>query len=180
MNFVLLLIAYLGAVNPARAALAVDPGIDRRRVNTGATIAFVIAVVLVAGADTILDWIDTSATFFRIAAGTVVGLTGAAALVVPPPAPVVGRSPRWSPLVPVLFPILLTPALVTLAISTGADYDAGRSYVAAAVAIGLTGGLVELSRTSSATAGLRALSRFLAAGAIVAAIVMIMDGIIEI
>ncbi len=179
MNFVLLLIAYLGAVNPARAALAVDPGIDRRRVNTGATIAFVIAVVLVAGADTILDWIDTSATFFRIAAGTVVGLTGAAALVVPPPAPVVGRSPRWSPLVPVLFPTLLTPALVTLAISTGADYDAGRSYVAAAVAIGLTGGLVELSRTP-ATAGLRALSRFFAAGAIVAAIVMIMDGIIEI
>lgn len=179
MNFALLIIAYLGAVNPARAAAAIHPDVPRRRVSTGATIAFVVAVVFIAGADTVLDWIDTSATFFRIAAGAVVGLTGAAALVLPLPEPVIGRSPRWSALVPVLFPILLTPALVALAISTGADVDAARNYVAAAVAIGLTGALAELSRTSSA-AVLRALSRFFAAGAIVAAIAMIMDGIIEI
>ena len=114
-------LAYLAAVNPARLRPQMTDGEERRplaQLTIGALIVIGIGLVLVLAADWILDALDVTDETWRLAAGVVCGLVGARALVAPGSGQ--GPMPMGSGLVPIAFPLLLTPQLAVLAILFGA------------------------------------------------------------
>jgi small neutral amino acid transporter SnatA (MarC family) len=119
MSFGLLLVAFLGAVNPCRAHLALP---ERREVVAlGALAALAVAAALAALGSTALDALDVSAESFRLAAGLVLAVEGARALVWPRPAAEPELPGLDAALVPVAFPLLLQPGVVVLALAAGGD-----------------------------------------------------------
>jgi small neutral amino acid transporter SnatA (MarC family) len=128
MSFGLLLLGFLGAVNPCRARLAMPPrGVA---VVLGAVAALAAGAALAALGDPLLDALDVSPESFRLAAGIVLAVEGARALVWPRPASEPELPGVAAALVPVAFPILLQPGVIVLALAAGAD-DVGRSSVLA-------------------------------------------------
>jgi small neutral amino acid transporter SnatA (MarC family) len=130
------LLAMLAAVNPAAVALALWPRERGPIAAAAAAITWALVLVGAAVSEPLLDALDVSAATFRIAAGVVVGLAGARWLVF-------GASPvdvdtpvgTWRRLgVPLLIPVLVTPQLAMVAISTGADDGTlGAAWTAALV-----------------------------------------------
>ena len=82
----------------------------------------------------LLDALDVSEPSFRIAAGIVAGLAGAADLFRRPPPPEPALAGRRAALVPVAIPLVARPALLVLALGAGADQ--GVLVCAGAMAIG--------------------------------------------
>jgi small neutral amino acid transporter SnatA (MarC family) len=128
MSFGLLLLGFVGAVNPCRARLAL-PG-RRVAVVLGAAVALAAVAALAALGDPLLDALDVSPESFRLAAGIVLAVEGARALVWPRPAAEPELPGLAAALIPVAFPILLQPGVIVLALAAGGD-DVGRSAVAA-------------------------------------------------
>jgi small neutral amino acid transporter SnatA (MarC family) len=119
MSFGLLLIAFLGAANPCRARLALPA--RREVVVLGAVAALGVAATLAAVASAALDALDVSPESFRLAAGLVLAVEGARVLAWPRPVGEPELPGLGAALVPVAFPILLQPGVVTLALAAGAD-----------------------------------------------------------
>ena len=89
-----------------------------------------------AASDALLDALDVSASAFRIAAGVVGAVAGAAAVFRPVPPAEPALSGRRAALVPVAVPLVANAGLVVLAISAAADR--GLAIVAVASAAGAT------------------------------------------
>ena len=171
----LLIIAFVTAINPFRTKPVLPPRLDA--VAIGAALAFGVALVLAAGADSLLDWLNTSPEAFRIGAGGVLAVSGVSAMVRPrPEEPSLAGAAAG--LVPVAFPLLVTPALAVLAISYGADRGVGDAAIGTAVALaGLIAAAVvprggDVSRSVWAWLG-----RMTGAAVVVVAVVLIIDGI---
>lgn len=138
MSVGLLLLALVAAVNPARLALALPDGRPRARVALlGGAIALAGASALVLAGDAVLAALDVSAESFRLAVGLVLGLEGARSLVVPRPAREPVLAGYWSALVPVAFPLLLSPSLTVLALGAGAGEPAAEALGAVAAVVPL-------------------------------------------
>jgi multiple antibiotic resistance protein len=132
VSFGFLLLAFAAAANPCRASLALPQ--RRSAVALGALLAAAVCAAVAVSGSVVLDALDVSPESFRLAAGLVLGLEGARALL--------SRRPPREPelpglgaaLVPVAFPLLLQPGVVMLALAAGADDVAGRAVGALCVA----------------------------------------------
>jgi small neutral amino acid transporter SnatA (MarC family) len=135
MSFGLLLLAFVTAVNPCRVRLA---RAGRGAAHAiGALVALAVGAALAAAAGAVLDAIDVSPESFRLAAGLVLAVEGVRALALPrqrgePELPGLAAA-----FVPVAFPLLLQPGVVTLALAAGGDGAAGKAIGALALALAL-------------------------------------------
>jgi small neutral amino acid transporter SnatA (MarC family) len=179
-------IALLLALNPARAAFAVPrAGRPRRTVVGVAAVGGVIGGLIVCAAAAagapLLDALDVGDPSFRIAAGIVAALAGAADLFRRPPPAEPALAGWGAALIPVAIPVVARPALLVLALGTGADRGGLVTAAAMATGVALLTGLVVACPTEGA--GGRLLwwvSRLLAAGLVAAGILLAVDGVLDV
>jgi small neutral amino acid transporter SnatA (MarC family) len=174
------------ALNPARAAVAIPrAGRSRRTVVGVAAVGGVIgglAVCAAAAAGTpLLDALDVSDPSFRIAAGIVAALAGAADLFRRPPPPEPALAGWGAALIPVAIPVVARPALLVLALGAGADRGVLVSAGAMAMGIALLTGLV-VGWPTEGPAGrvLRWADCLLAAGLVACGVVLAVDGVLDV
>ncbi|MGH9192233.1 MAG: MarC family protein, partial [Acidimicrobiales bacterium] len=177
------LVALVAAANAGRVGLGV-PRRDRSRRDVAAVAAvggvaggLVVYLVSLASGP-LLDAFDVSAPAFRIAAGAVGAIAGAVALVRPAPSPEPALEGRGAALVPVAVPLVAGPALVVLALSAHADRGAGVVAVSLAIAVGLIAIVAPRVGVDGVSGrSLRWAARATAAAAVVAAVLLVVDGI---
>jgi small neutral amino acid transporter SnatA (MarC family) len=134
----------------------------------------------VAGAP-LLDALDVSDPSFRIAAGIVAALAGAADLVRRPPAPEPALTGWNAALIPVAIPVVARPALLVLALGVGADRGVLVSAGAMATAIALlTGLVVACSIEGPGGRALRWAGRLLAAGLVACGVLLVASGVLDV
>jgi len=136
------LLAFVAAVNPAAVAIAVRPRRSKTLVAAAAGITFALALVAAAASEGVLDALDVTPETFRVAAAVVLGLTAARWLVIGArPVAVDPPTDGWRAMaVPLLIPVLVTPALATVSIAVGADDGVAVAALGAAVALALAWG----------------------------------------
>jgi small neutral amino acid transporter SnatA (MarC family) len=169
--------------NSCRVALGV-PRRDRSRrdiavvAGIGATVGGLAVYLVSLASGPLLDALDVSAPAFRIAAGAVGAIAGAIALVRPAPSPEPALSGRRAAFVPVAVPLVAGPALVFLALSAHADRGAGVVALALAIAVALVA-VVSTRVGVDGVSGraLRWATRAMAAAAVVAAVLLVIDGV---
>jgi small neutral amino acid transporter SnatA (MarC family) len=168
----------LAAVNPPAVAVAVAGRVRAPLVAAGACVAWIVVVVVAAVSGPILDALDVSSPTFQVAAGVVLGLVSARLLVVGvrvEPPDEAARGAR-EVIVPVLFPVLLTPQLLMVAVSTAA-VD-GVLVVVGSAAISLVAAVVAASVSFRSDHVVWSVaSRIVAAIGIAAAVGLAVDGV---
>jgi multiple antibiotic resistance protein len=175
------------ALNPARAAFGIPrprPGSSTGAVELAALGCAVGAVAVCAAsalAPPLLDALDVSDPAFRIAAGIVALLTGAADLFRRPLPPEPALPGRRAALVPVAIPLVARPAVLVIALGAGADR--GALVAAAAMAVGvavLTTLTARVPPDGPDERGLRWAARLLAAALVAAGVLLTVDGIYDV
>jgi small neutral amino acid transporter SnatA (MarC family) len=174
------------ALNPARAAFGVPrAGRSPRTVVGAAAVGGLIGALgvcaVAAVGDPLLEALDVSEPSFRVAAGIVAGLAGAADLFRRPP-PSEPALPGWrAALIPVAIPLVARPALIVLALGAGADRDVLASAGAMATGIALLIVLAAVGPTGSPGGRvLRWASRLLAALLVACGVVLAVDGVLDV
>jgi small neutral amino acid transporter SnatA (MarC family) len=179
-------VALVLALNPARAAFGIPRAGRSSRAAIGlaalgGAIGLLALCLIAAAADPLLEALDVSAPSFRVAAGIVAAITGAADLFRRPPPPEPSL-PGWrAALVPVAVPVVIRPTLVVLALGAGADRDLLTSAGAIAVGVALVTGLTALwpaEAPGGRTLGWAA--RLLAAGLLACGVVLAIDGVLDV
>jgi small neutral amino acid transporter SnatA (MarC family) len=174
------------ALNPARAAFGVPrAGRSRRSVVGVAAVGGVIGGIAVCAAATaggpLLEALDVSEPSFRIAAGIVAGLAGAADLFRRPPSPEPALADWSAALIPVAIPVVARPALLVLALGAGADrgvlVSAGAMAMGIALFTGLTAGWPTEGPRGRA---LRWAGRLLAAALVACGVILAVDGVLDV
>ena len=182
MSFGFLLLAFVAVVNPARVRLGApeDEGTGRVRaglVALGSLAAFAVSAALVGPAAEILAALDVSPESFRLATGLVLAFEGAWTFTRPSPSPGPALPGRLGALVPVAFPLLVTPGLVALALGAGADTSTAEALGAVAAALVLASASATVQRSPLAAVALSAAARLFAAAEIVAGVVIAAEGV---
>lgn len=180
------LAALVLALNPARAACGV-PGAGKsprtavRLAAVGGALGGLIVCAAAATGSPLLEALDVSDPSFRVAAGIVAALVGAADLFRRPPAPEPAL-PGWrAALIPVAIPVVARPALLVLALGAGADEGLLLSAGAMALGTALLTAIVAAWRTAASRARrLRWAARVLAAGLVACGVVLTIDGILAV
>ena len=182
MNLALLVAAAVCTVNPVRAQ-AVLPAVDRRAVAaTGAAVALAVVVLLALAAESLLDAADVAAPTLRMGLGVVLLLQGAAAAVARLPRPEPALAGRRAALVPVAFPVLLTPGLGVLAVAGAVDRGGSVAVIVLAGALLLAPALAAAVPRPGPVARRvgGAVARLLAGALVVAGVALVMDGLFDI
>jgi small neutral amino acid transporter SnatA (MarC family) len=178
--------ALLLALNPARAAFGVPRA--GRSPRTAAGVAAVGGVIggltvcaAAAAGEPLLEALDVSEPSFRVAAGIVAAVAGAADLFrrPPPPEPAL---PGWrAALIPVAIPVVARPALLLLALGAGADQGVLPSAGAMAVGIALLTGLAAGWSTEGPRGRvLRWAGRLIAAALVACGLILAIDGVLAV
>jgi small neutral amino acid transporter SnatA (MarC family) len=172
MTFGFLVFALVAAVNPCRLRLV----LPRRReaVALGTLLALGAFAAIAALGGELLDALDISPESFRLGAALVLGLEGARAFVFARPAAEPELAGLKAGLVPVAFPLLLTPGVVALAVVDGVEAEA---VGALALALALVLGTTLLPRGNRADALLAAGGRLLGALELVAGVALAVDAL---
>jgi small neutral amino acid transporter SnatA (MarC family) len=174
------------ALNPARAAFGVPRARRSPRTIVGvAAVGGIIAGLAVCAAaatgDPLLEALDVSEPSFRVAAGIVAGLAGAADLFRRPPPPEPALAGWRAALIPVAIPVAARPALLVLALSAGAERGVLVSAGAMAVGIALLTGLTAGWPTEGPGGRvLRWAGRLLAAALIACGVILAVDGVLDV
>ena len=174
------------ALNPARAAFAIPrAGRSRPTVAGVAAAGGVLGGLAVCAAAAVgsplLDALDVSDPSFRIAAGVLAALAGAADLFRRPPPPEPALAGWSAALVPVAIPAVARPALLVLALGAGADEGVLVSAGAMATGVALLTGLaVAWPGEGHGGRVLRWTGRLLAAGLVAAGVVLAVDGVMDV
>jgi small neutral amino acid transporter SnatA (MarC family) len=174
------------ALNPARAASGVPrAGRSPRTVAGVAAVGGMIGGLTVCAAATaggpLLEALDVSEPSFRIAAGIVAGLAGAADLFRRPPAPEPALGGWRAALIPVAIPVVARPALLVLALGAGADQGVLVSAGAMAMGIALLTGLVAgWPMDGPGGRVLRWTGRLLAAVLVACGVILAVDGVLDV
>jgi small neutral amino acid transporter SnatA (MarC family) len=177
-------LALVLALNPARAAF----GVPRRSSPSAVELAAVGGVIgglavcaAAALGGPLLEALDVSAPSFRLAAGIVALLAGAADLFRRPPASEPALAGRRAALVPVAIPLVARPALLVLALGAGADRGVLVSVGALAVALALLIGLAARSPTDGPGGRvLRWGARLSAAVLVACGALLAVDGVLDV
>jgi len=180
MNSILLIVAALAALNPARTRLGMPEAGRRVRwlpVVAGTLAGLGAAVGLAAVSGPFLDALEVNPETFRIAAGLVLAVAGLRSIVWPQPAeePELGgwRAGLW----PVAFPRVLSPEVAALALTAGSIEGVGATTAALAVAGGALVILGFVPRRGVADGVLRWAGAVLAVLLVVVAAFVMIDGI---
>ncbi|HEX6582961.1 MAG TPA: hypothetical protein VF056_05095 [Thermoleophilaceae bacterium] len=173
------------ALNPARAAFGVPragraPRTAVRLAAVGVTMGGLIVCAAAAVGEPLLEAIDVSEPSFRVAAGIVALLTGAADLFRRPPAPEPALPGPRAALVPVAIPVVARPALLVLALGAGADEGVLLSAGAMALGVALLTGIVAAWPGEDPPGRLRWAARLLAAGLVACGVVLTIDGVLAV
>lgn len=153
MTATLLILGFIAALNPFRAAAAAP---EHDRPATGAAAAAVtLLLVLVAAviAAPLLDLVGVTGASARIAAGIAMLAVALKDIALAPPRAEPGLPGRRAALVPLAFPVLFTPAVAMLAVAGGSDR--GVVVVALCSLVGL--GLAAAAIAAGPSLGRRAL-----------------------
>ena len=178
MSAALVTLAVLATVNPTRVPVGMPKVPGRTALVAVASVAaMAVAGVLLAVADPLLDVLDVSPESLRIAAGLVLVVGGLRALVAPRPSGDPGLAGRAAALVPVLFPLLLTPELALVMLSAGADERHASALTGLAVALVLAVASTFVRRTPLADSLFVAATRLLGALLVLAGVGYVVDGI---
>jgi small neutral amino acid transporter SnatA (MarC family) len=178
--------ALMLALNPARAAFGV-PRAGRSRgtvagvVALGGALGGLFACAAASAGGPLLDALDVSEPSFRLAAGIVAVLAGAADLFRRPPAPEPALAGWRAALIPVAIPLVARPALLVLALAAGADRSVLVSAGGVATGVALLIGLAAWG-PADGPAG-RALGwagRLLAAMLVACGVVLAVDGVLDV
>lgn len=162
MSFGFLVAAFLATTNAGRVGLARLEGRPGRSSLALALVAgFALAAAAVLLAEDLLDALAISPESFRIAAGLVLAAAGLWTIV----APLSGPGPFVA--------VLLTPELMVLALSAGADESAGKVLGAAAVAFLFVAAAGAVPRRGL----LLPAARFLAALQVIVAVALVVSGV---
>ena len=178
--------ALLLALNPARAAFGIpragrSPRDAAALAALGGALGGLAVCVAAALADPLLDALDVSDPSFRVAAGIVAAIAGAADLFRRPPLPEPGLDGWRAALVPVAVPVVARPALVVLALGAGADVSLLVTVGAVALGVGLLAALVDRCPIDGPTGRvLRWAGRLMAAGLIACAVILTVDGVLDV
>ncbi|MGH3041551.1 MAG: hypothetical protein ACRDNG_07410 [Gaiellaceae bacterium] len=165
----------MASVNPCRVRLALPE--RREAVALGALLALGSAAAVAAVGATLLEALDISPESFRLAAAVVLALEGARALVLPRPGAEPELDGLGAALVPVAFPLLLTPGVVALALAAGGGEIAAEAAGALALAFGCVLLATVVPRAERADALLAAGARLLGAAEIVAGVALAVDAL---
>lgn len=174
------------ALNPARAAFGVPrAGRSPRTVVGVAAVGGVIGALAVCAAAAaggpLLEALDVSEPSFRLAAGIVAGLAGAADVFRRPPPPEPALAGWRAALIPVAIPVVARPALLVLALGAGADRGVLVSAGAMAMGIVLLTGLAAAWPAEGPRGRvLRWAGRLLAAALVACGVILAVDGILDV
>jgi small neutral amino acid transporter SnatA (MarC family) len=176
-------IVLLLALNPARAVSGIPrsgPSAAGLAALGGAIGGLAVCAVALAGGP-LLDALDVSEPSFRIAAGIVAVLAGAADLFRRPP-PAEPALAGWrAALVPVAVPLVARPALLVLAVGAGADHGVLVSACAMAVGVALLAGLATVPPSDGPRGRvLRWAGRLLAAALVACGVILALDGVLDV
>lgn len=178
MSIWLVYATYLAAVNPPRLRPALPERGGRVRwpptlVGAGVTLAFGVAIVALS--TELLEALDITSETWRIAAGMVAAVVGFRVLAFPDRPDEPRFAGGWAALVPVAFPLMITPELVALVSIFGATEPATRSVggLITAVALGAASGAIGHRHRALWLAG----ARFFAAVLILGGVALIVEGI---
>jgi small neutral amino acid transporter SnatA (MarC family) len=178
MSFAFLLFALVAAVNPCRVRLVLPE--RRTAVALGALLALGSTAAVAAVGGALLDAPDLSPETFQLAVAVVLALEGARALLLARPSAEPELRGLGAALVPVAFPLLLTPGVIVLAVAAGGDEIAAEAVGALASAFALVLLATLVPRGRQADALLAAGGRILAAAEIAAGIALAVDSLHEV
>jgi small neutral amino acid transporter SnatA (MarC family) len=174
VSFAFLLLALVASTNPCRARLVLPE--RSSAVALGALIALGSASAVAAVGGALLDALDITPETFRLASALVLALEGTRALVARPvPEPELGG--LGAALLPVAFPLLLTPGVVMLALTAGGDDMVGEAVGTLALAFALVLLVILIPRGTRADALLAAGGRLLGALEIAAGVTLAVDSL---
>jgi small neutral amino acid transporter SnatA (MarC family) len=177
-------LALVLALNPARAAFGVPRRSSPNAVELAAVGGVIGGLAVCAAAalgGPLLEALDVSEPSFRLAAGIVAVLAGAADLFRRPPASEPALGGWGAALVPVAIPLVARPALLVLALGVGTDRGVLVSVGALAVALALLFGLAARSPTEGPGGRvLRWAARLLAAALVVCGALLAVDGVLDV
>jgi small neutral amino acid transporter SnatA (MarC family) len=174
VSFPFLLLALVASTNPCRVRLVLPE--RRSAVALGALIALGSASAVAAVGGALLDALDITPETFRLASALVLAVEGTRALVARPvPEPELGG--LGAALLPVAFPLLLTPGVVMLALTAGGDDMVGEAVGALAAAFALVLLVILIPRGTRADALLAAGGRLLGALEIAAGVALAVDSL---
>jgi small neutral amino acid transporter SnatA (MarC family) len=179
-------LALLFALNPARAAFAIpragrSRGDVARLAALGGAVGGVGVCVAAAVGGPLLDAVDVSDPAFRLAAGVVGVLAGAADFLRRPPSAEPALAGRRAALVPIAVPVVARPALLVMAVGAGADESV--ALAAAAVATGIAVMTLLAARCPTDGPGGRVLrwgARLIAALLIATGAILGVDGVYDV
>ncbi len=175
MTFAFLVFAFVSAVNPCRLRLVLPE--RRAAVALGALLALGAIAGIAALGGTLLETLDVSPESFRLGAALVLALEGARALFFARPGAEPELAGLLSAVVPVAFPLLLTPGVVALAIAAGGDDVEAAAVGALGVAFGLALAATLVHRGPRADALLAAGGRLLGALEVAAGVALAVGAI---
>jgi small neutral amino acid transporter SnatA (MarC family) len=175
VSFAFLLLALVASANPCRIRLVVPE--RREAVALGALVALATASAIAAVGGSLLDALDITPETFRLAAAVVLALEGARALASARPAPEPELGGLGAALVPVAFPLLLTPGVVMLALAAGGDDIVGEAVGALAIAFALVLLVMLIPRGDRSDVLLAAGGRLLGALEIAAGVALAVDSL---
>lgn len=167
------------ALNPARAAFAV-PRAGRPAVAlaaAGGAIGGLLVCAAAALGAPLLGMLDVSEPSFRIAAGLVALLAGAADVFRRPPAAEPALNGRRAALIPIAFPVVARPALLVLALGAGADLGVLACAGAMVAGVALLTALVARRPSDRAA---RRTARLLAVALVAGGAILALDGLLAV
>jgi small neutral amino acid transporter SnatA (MarC family) len=167
--------ALVAAVNPCRLRLVLPE--RRAAVALGCVVALGAVAAIAALGGALLSALDISPESFRLGAALVLALEGARALVFARPAPEPELAGLRAALVPVAFPLLLSPGVVALAVAAGGDDVEPEAVAALAIACALALAATLVHRGERADAFFVAGGRLLAALEIAAGVALAVGAI---
>jgi small neutral amino acid transporter SnatA (MarC family) len=174
------------ALNPALASFGLPrAGRSPRAVvgvaAVGGAIGGFAVCAVAAVADPLLDALDVSEPSFRIAAGIVAALAGAADLFRRPPSPEPALAGWRAALVPVAIPLVARPALLVLALGAGAEEGVLVTAGAMGLGVALLVGLAVASPTEGPVGRvLRWAGRLAGAALVACGVILTVDGVLDV
>ncbi|MFV1989748.1 MAG: hypothetical protein ACC652_03275 [Acidimicrobiales bacterium] len=136
MSQVLALLGFIVLLDGLRVRALTAAVAERRVVLLGIGAAASISALLIPMSRPLIDYLSVSAPTFWVAAGIVMTAAGVVGVVRIPSRPWALDASIRAAMVPLVFPILLTPALVAHSLASGLEYRLG-SVIAILFAAGL-------------------------------------------
>jgi small neutral amino acid transporter SnatA (MarC family) len=183
VSLLLLVVAAIAAVNAPRARSALPDEEPALIGALGAAVALVPLAVLAACAHPLIDALDLTSPTVRMAAGAALAVQGVVTMVTRPPAPEPRLAGRRAALVPVAFPVLLTPGLGLLTASGSLDRSAPTAVLVVAAALATVAAVAAVtSPPNRPTAGrvARGAAVLVAAALVLAGLGLVVDGLFDI